>query len=271
MQHNLKALESNEDNLHCFLEQSVIACKQALEKLREYTQKNDFKNDLEEIEFYKLIKPKILSYLIFYVEQLNIVTKRTKGGKKEQKKYLRNFIHSLQVYFNNNLEFYHYFKSNAKHLDNHYFLRKNKTIRLNIETFHYFTEDNFSTSHDSSVATILAYTKLIKYLKNEIDKLNNKQNNMEIISPFNKQIDLHWTGNNNELIELIYALYSSGRINNSNVDIKEIAESLETLFKIDIGNFYQSFNEIRSRKINTTKFMDTLKSSLLKYMQDLDE
>ncbi|PQJ80944.1 hypothetical protein BTO18_07185 [Polaribacter porphyrae] len=271
LEHNLKALESKIKNIHCVLEQSIIACKEALEKLREFVAKYYFNDKSEEIEFYKKVKPIVLSYLIFYVEQLHIVTRRTKEGKKEQIKYLKKFISNYQTYFHNNLEFYHYYKSNATHLDEQFFLRENKTISLNREAFHYFTEDQFSTSHDSLVATIMAYTKLIEYLKNEIAQLNTNSKNMEIINPFQKESELIWTGNNNELVELIYALYSSGRINNSNVDIKEITLAFEKLFKKDLGNYYQSFNDIRARKINTTKFLDTLKSSLVKYMQDLDE
>lgn len=93
----------------------------------------------------------------------------------------------MQLYFNNNLGFYHYYKSKATHLDEQYFLRKNKTIRINVEEYYFFTEDKFSTSHDGSLAIVMAYTKLIKYLKNEIDKLNNTSENMEIINPFQKE------------------------------------------------------------------------------------
>jgi hypothetical protein len=256
--------------MHCLSEQSILLCKSTLKNLRNSFKEHTFKNKKEEIDFFKHIKPQVFSYLIFYVKQLQIESKRSVVGNKEQIKYLKKYIAKLQNYFSNNLEFYHYFKSNAAHLDEQYFLRENKSLRINIEEHYFFTEDEFSTSHDNSVATIMAYIKLIEYLKNEINKLNNIPKSMEIIHPFQKEIQLNWTGNNNELVELIYSLHSSGRINNSNVDIKEITLAFEQLFKIDLGNYYQSFNDIRSRKINTTKFMDTLKSSLVKYMDDLD-
>ena len=270
LEHNLKTLECKINNIHCFLEQSIRLCKQTLENLREYVKDYSFNNPSEEIEFYKYIKPNVLSYLIFYVEQLNIETKRTKEGKKEQIKYLKKLISKFQNYFNNNLELYHYYKSNATHLDEQYFIRKNKTIRLNTETYHYFFDNKFSTNCDTTVATIMAYIKLIEYLKNEIAKLNNEEQNMKTISPFQKEKQLNWTGNNSELVELIYALYTSGKINNGNVDIKKITNVFEELFNTDLGNYYQSFNDIRNRKINRTKFIDKLKTSLVNYMHDLD-
>ncbi len=271
LQYNLKALECKINNIHCFLEQSVKLCKQTLENLREYVKDYSFNNQSEEIEFYKHIKPKVLSYLIFYVEQLNIETKRTKEGKKEQVKYLKKLISKFQNYFNNNLELYHYYKSNATHLDEQYFIRKNKTIRLNIETYHYFFDNKFSTNYDTTVATIMAYIKLIKYLKHEIAKLNNEHQSMETISPFQKEKQLNWTGSKTDLVELIYALQNVGAINSGNAEIKDIAVSCEQMFNIDLGDYYHSFVEMRNRKINPTKFLDKLKDKLIQYMKSLDK
>tara|TARA_R110002050_G_scaffold192314_4_gene327269 strand:- start:396 stop:1160 length:765 start_codon:yes stop_codon:yes gene_type:complete len=252
------------------LEQSILLCKSALEKLRNRFKENTFNNVQEEIEFYKKIKPQVVSYLIFYGKRLHIESKRVVEGRKEQIKYFKRAISELQVYFNNNLDFYHYYKSRATHLDEQYFLRENKTIRINVEEYYFFTEDKFSTSHDGSLAIIMAYVKLIEYLKNEIKKLNNTSKNMEISNPFQKETQLNWSGNNSELVELIYALHTSGIINNGNADIKKITNAFEGLFNTDLGNYYQSFNDIRNRKINRTKFMDKLKTSLVNYMHELD-
>ena len=253
------------------LEQSIVLCKSALENLREYVKDYSFNNQSEEIEFYKHIKPKVLSYLIFYAEQLNIETKRTREGKKEQIKYFKKAISRFQDYFKNNLELYHYYKSKATHLDEQYFIRNNKTIRLNIEIYHYFFDNKFSTNYDTTVATIRAYIKLIEYLKNEISKLNNEEQNMKTISPFQKETQLNWTGSKTDLVELIYALHNVGAINSGTAEIKDIAVSCEQMFNIDLGDYYHSFVEMRNRKINPTKFLDKLKDKLVQYMNSLDK
>tara|TARA_R110002050_G_scaffold4573_3_gene22170 strand:+ start:15963 stop:16814 length:852 start_codon:yes stop_codon:yes gene_type:complete len=270
LEDDIKNLESKKVDILFISEQGIKLCKNALEQLRVSVIHKKFKSPEEETEFFKIIKPHVVSKLIYYVKRLDIESKRPKEGKKEQVKYLKVSITKLQSFFSNNLEFYHYYKSKANHFDEQYFLRANKTIRLNIEAYHFFTDENFSTSHDCTVATIIAYTKLIEYLKSQIAKINNI-NLMETINPFKEEFQLNWTGNNNELVELIYALYSSGKINNGNIDIKDITTAFEQVFKTDLGNYYQSFNDIRSRKINPTKFMDTLKSSLSKYMYNLDK
>lgn len=92
-----------------------------------------------------------------------------------------------------------------------------------------------------------------------------------VINPFQKQSRLFWTANKTDLIELIYALQSSGAINSGTADIKEVASACEHIFNIDLGDFYRTFLEIKSRKINQTKFIDNIKESLLKRIEDSDE
>lgn len=258
-----------EDNL-VKAEHGIKVTKEALEELRNLTIKDSFRSKDSEIHFFKNIKPQIFSKLIYFVKLFNIESKRPRSSNKSQAKYLNSHIDKLQVYFNDNLEFYHYYRRGATFLDEQYFLRGKTDIRLHPETFHFFTDKQFSTSHDSTVATILAYDMLIIHLKTETDKLE-KNNRMETESPsFQKQSKLFWTGSKTDLIELIYALHSSGAINNGTADIKEMATACEQIFNIDLGNFYHTFIELRSRKSNNTKFLDNLKDALINRMKESD-
>lgn len=99
-----------------------------------------FESQAEEIYFFKKIKPKVLCKLIYFVENFNIESKRPESGIKEQTKYLNKYIKIPQEYFNNNQEFYHYFKRGATHLDEQYFLKKNTRVRLIKEDYQFFTD-----------------------------------------------------------------------------------------------------------------------------------
>ena len=44
-------------------------------------------------------------------------------------------------------------------------------------------------------------------------------------------------------------------------DIRLIAEYFEAVFNVDLGNFYHTYLEIKNRKINRTKFLDTLRDA----------
>jgi hypothetical protein len=200
----------------------------------------------------------------------NIESKRPRSSNKSIVKYLNNHIDKLQTYFNENLEFYQYFRRGATFLDEQYFLRGKADMRLYPDSFHFLTDEQFSTSHDSTVATIFAYDMLITHLKKEVDKL--EDNVMETnMSAFQKESKLFWTGNKTDLIELIYALHSLGAVNSGTADIKEMATACEQMFNIDLGDYYRTFLEIRSRKINQTKFIDKLKDALENKMLESDD
>ena len=74
-----------------------------------------------------------------------------------------------------------------------------------------------------------------------------------------------------DLIELIYALHAVKSINNGQVEIKDIASLVQEAFNIELGDYYRTFIEIRSRKIHPTKFLDNLKKSLTNRILQADE
>ena len=86
---------------------------------------------------------------------------------------------------------------------------------------------------------------------------------------------LQWTKSKTALIELIYALQSYAVFDMGKTDIKAIATYFENVFEIDLGDFYHTYLEIRNRKINRkinrTKFIDSLKDAIRRKMDDQDE
>ena len=271
LDYNLDFLEKETEGVLEKAEESIRVTKRALKQIKILFLRKKLIPKNEEILFFKNMKPYVFSKLIYYVKLFSIESKRPRSSNKSQVKYFNNHIDRLQNYFNDNLEFYHYFRRGAIFLDEEYFIRGKADIRLFPDSLSFFTDDKFSTSHDTTVATIMAYDMLIIYLKREIDKLENNNSMETNINAFKKQSKLFWTGNKTDLIELIYALHSSGAVNSGTADIKEMASACEQMFNIDLGDYYRTFLEIRSRKINQTKFIDKLKDSLENKMLDSDK
>ena len=265
----LNVLEIEEEDILVRAEKGIKLAKQTLKKVRSIIVDYEFETKLEEIHFFKCTKPKIYSKLIYYVKLFNIESKRPRGSNKSQVKYLNNYIEKLQTYFNDNLDFYHYYRREATVFDEQYFLRGKADIRLFPDSFHFFVDEEFATSHDSTVASILAYDLLIVHLKREIDKLENN-GNYASLRLLQSKTKITWTAHKIYLIELIYALHSTDVINNGTVDIKDIAYFVEKTFKVDLGDYYRAFLEIRMRKNGRTKFLDILKKQLTKRMDDTD-
>lgn len=43
------------------------------------------------------------------------------------------------------------------------------------------------------------------------------------------------------------------------------------MFNIDLGDFYHTFMELKARKINRTKFIDSLRDALIKKMDEQED
>lgn len=244
-------------------ENAIGLVLQKLEEIKKYIKKNGFKDDEEEILFFKQLKPQLVSKLIYFNSIYKIETKRPRGGDKTIKKYLNVELSKIKRYFDANLEFYKYYRTNSTHLDNKFFLRGKHDIKLSLDTYYFEADHNFTTSHDYKVAKIIANDLIQVYLEDQLS--NNNQRKLFETTP------LKWTGSKTSLIELIYSLHSQGSIDNGNADIKIIAKTFENMFNIDLGDFYHSYLELKGRKINRMKFLDSLRDALIKRMDEQDE
>lgn len=265
----LESLESNFDDILYKAEHGITYTEKCIKRLRETIVQEGFPSTKDEIHFFKHVKPQIFSKLIYYVKLYKIESKRPRSSSKFQVKYLNNQINKLQVFFNDNLEFYRYYRRGASTLDEQYFVRGKSDLRSPTESFHFFIDEQFSTCQDSTVATIMAYDMLIVYLQQEIKLLKTHEVNPKT-NPMKQVSKLFWTGSKTELIELIYALHSSGAINSGTADIKEMASLFEQMFYIDLGNYYHTFIEIRARKCSKTKFLDKLIEVLSRRFDESD-
>ncbi|MCK7591283.1 RteC domain-containing protein [Subsaxibacter sp. CAU 1640] len=268
---NLDFLESCTDDILYKAEHGITKTEKCIKQLRRKVVEKGFTSKNEEISFFKHIKPQIFSRLIYYVKLFSIESKRPRSSSKFQVKYLNNHINKLQVFFNDNLDFYHYYRRGATTLDEEYFIRGKSDLRLPTESYHFFIDEQFSTCQDTTVATIMAYDMLIVYLQQEIKKLQTNAENKKINTMKQSTSKLFWTGSKTELIELTYALHSSGAINSGTADIKELASMFEKIFNVDLGNYYHTFIDIRARKCSKTKFLDRLTEVLIKRFNDSDE
>lgn len=270
----LKALEDQlnllevEEDILIQSERGIKLSCQALKEIRQKVLTHTFGSAEEEILFFKEIKPRLYSKVIYYVKLFHIESRRPRGSNHSQIAYLNHQIDEVQLFFEENFEFYHYYRRNSCALDQQYFMRGNADFKLYLDNFYSFIDESFCTSHDGLVATILAYDMLIVHLKSEINKLEDqrgKEKGFTATFP-----NFFWTANKVDLVELIYALNDHGAINHGRASIKELTALFEQLFHIDLGNFYHAFIEIRARKNGRSKFLDALKIALLKRMDEAD-
>ena len=264
---NFIDLEIDDAVLKC--EKSVEVTITTIQKVKKEILRVGFKSVSEEIHFFKEIKPQFTSKRIYYNSVYRIETKKPSGSTRIFKKYYNNELEKLKRYFDDNLDFYKYYRTKSTYLDYKYFVRGSFDVKQSLDNFYYETDLNFSTSHDFKIAKIIANDLLQLYLEDCIKLLDRKSN--KLITQRNPNAKLIWTGSKIALTELLYALQTEGVFNNGSADLKIIAEFFEDNFSLDLGQYRRNFLEIRARKENRTKFLDTLKTNLLKRMDDTDE
>lgn len=252
-----------------YYEEAIKIMIAGLEKLKTFFIKYKFQDKNEEIEFFRNIKPMFAGKLIYYNEIYNIETNKPYGSKKTLRKYYNTELLKLKTFFDENQEFYRYYRTNNRCLDKKYFIRGKYDIKLTLDSFYFQADQSFSTSHDYKLAKILANDLIKSYIESEITKLGHNSDQLQPTNlPSRKQ---KWTGSKVELIEIIYALHTEGVFNNGKSGLKEVVSYFESAFDIDLGQFHRVFLEIRNRKTEKTKFINTLKNKLINRMDEADE
>ncbi|WP_446677112.1 RteC domain-containing protein [Sphingobacterium multivorum] len=104
----------------------IIKC---LSEVKEFVLKKGFKNVDEKIRFFKHQKPVIVSKLIYYNAIYKIETRKPYGAKRIRK-YFAKELKKLKRFFDNNLDFYKYYRSNNSFVDEKFFVRGKHDITL---------------------------------------------------------------------------------------------------------------------------------------------
>jgi hypothetical protein len=260
---NLQKTASDQDNEILKTEKAVGICSAALLELREYVNRSNFKNRKEEIHFFKVIKPFVLGEYLYYSKLWEVLTRQPVTSVKRRKKYLKKMISGVQHFFNDNPEFYLYYRSGSTHLDDKYFVRGGISCGLNCQ--HFIYDPYFSTPYDYTLAAIKANEKIAAYCNAQIDRLKLGSNSRSV------GIDMFWSLKKRALLQIIYGIYYTDAVNNGNVHINELVSSFESLFNVKLSGFYHTFYEIIQCKKQPFWYLDRMKEALEKQMEESDE
>src|SRR6218665_3097519 len=171
------AISELEIEADCSIQKIELTIKltiQCLSDLKEFVLKNEFKNLEEEIHFFKYQKPIIVSKLIYYNAIYKIEMRKPYGAKRIRK-YFTKELKKLKKFFDNNLDFYKYYRSNNSFVDENFFVRGKHDVRLWLDTFYFEADHRFSTSHDYKVAKIIANDLIQVYLEDRLNNLDQKK------------------------------------------------------------------------------------------------
>ena len=257
----LKKIESADLNILKKSLEASLVLGDAFQKMKEFISTYTFRDEVEEIEFFKVIKPRLFYRLIYYRKIYNIEMNRP-VGVESQRAYLIDEIKAINRYNAKRSDFVRYYRSGLTHMDSMYYLRGSIDTALYLESFHHERDPSFSTNCDFKVARILANELLIQYLTKELEVFEQRQVEQSL-----PRVRLTWNGTKTELVEQIFA-WDSRKVF-GNIPLTRLAEYIQTVFNIELDkNFSRTFGDMRIRN-RQTPFLDSLKEALLKRMNRL--
>ena len=257
------------------LEKSVIQqSKDAIDvyldvilRLKQFIVQYNFKNEDEEIYFFKEVKPKFSSALFFYIRIYSIEMNIVCISKESKIEYYKKEQERVQLSAKKNIEIIRYLRSGDSCFDKELFLRGKGDYFKYCKDFIFFDKDNmFSTIGDFMVAKHLSVEMILKYINNRINNLvTSTVEGENVILP---KIKVTWTGKKNELIELMYALHSIGCFNWGTISLEKLAIYFGIVFNADLKNHARDFSEMKIRNVQTP-FIDKMKNYILARMNKL--
>lgn len=262
----LQKIVLEETSLIIKAQKSIVCLNCALSKLRTFILNYDFNNEEEEIQFFKVIKPEIVSQLIYFVKINNIESKKPMGSVENKQNHFLNELEKLTLFFKSHLEFYRYYRMNSTFLDDKLFVRGREDLHFHIDNPLIYFDPDFSTSLDYTVAEIMANDRLEVFLKTELDALTLKDSNPNWGQiGMQGNITLEWTDDKSSLVELIYALDAIGSVNNGKCNISVLTAFFEQNFNVRLTDVYRTYIDIKAREI-PTKYIDNMRAALRQRM-----
>lgn len=229
----------------------------AFNQLKTFILAYHFHDDAEEIYFFKHVKPMLCSHLIYYRKIYNIEMNRPVGSIEAQRIYLHHELDRIHEFQHKRQDFYRYLRSGASNLDEIYFMRNKTDMELYLESFYYERDPQFSTNCDFKVARIMANDMLQGFILSELDAVDSGQIKGGVDL---HQVNLSWELKKTYLIELLYALDTTGAF--GKVALTRLIAFSERLLRIELGNVSRAFSEMKLRN-DPTPFLDEMKNKLL--------
>jgi hypothetical protein len=267
----VKAIADREDySLLKRFNESISLINGFLALVRERVTTVAFRDQLEEIYFFKFEKPEYYALKIYEVTLFGILNQRPVGTDDMLRGYYMEELAFISRFFKQYAFLYEYYRSGFTQMDELLFLRDGMVPDVLLPEF-WELDPEFSTCGDYLFSKFIAYEGLRGFILEELRVLEVKAISASSGLTMEKKW-FDWTGEIINLVELGYAIYLSRQLGKDKVSLTEIFRWLEVSFGVEIGIPANRFREIKRRKrLSRTHFLDHMHKVLLDYMNDDDD
>ena len=237
-----------------------------LQQKRNEVIKKGFADEKEEIHFFKIIKPNILSCIFFFREIYKIERNAPLNNQILSSNYYKSCVNMYNSSFKTTFQltdFYEYWLIGADDRDSEFFLRKKCNHKKFIQLEFCDYDPEFSTFYDQLTSYFISNNMINKFLCYKINEFDNLSyaNNKNLYS-------LKWKRSKADLIELIYGLYHTKCFEGESIN--SISNLFGKFFQKELTDVYHTFHRMKYRARSKTFFINEISSALEKAMEDKD-
>ncbi len=186
-------------------------------KLTELENRFSFSSQIDEIIYYKYERPKLLQYGVYYERLLNLEIEKPIGRERKYYKSLESSLYNDSLSIMEELKYY---RLGSSEKDNIWFIKKSEKCDI--------------------FAVIKALMMLKKYLDNKLDSRLIEEKIADIKR-------FKWTGTQAEYVEELLSWQETKVVNNGEVTLKELHESFQLIFDVQITDFNGTSHDITNR------------------------
>ncbi|TKC04332.1 RteC domain-containing protein [Pedobacter frigoris] len=226
-----------------------------------------FSRRSEEIGFFKVIKPRFYSLLILAMERYWMELERPIGVGADLSSFYDRQLDHIARFFRQHEFFYQYYRLGGVELDEQYFVKDTiASVLVNSDVPE--LDPSYATIGDYLFSKFMA----LERLREEILLEMQGGGSSPVVSVKSKKgRELRWTGDASNLIEILYGVFETKQFNDGEVDIADLVDVFERVFRVNLSNYFQRFAKIKQRKlVSKTKFLDEMVVAVAKRIDDSD-
>jgi len=237
----------------------LAAVKTALEKLKDWVKAHPLVRQEDEIECFKVVKPRFYALLIYYVEAFNLENRQPVGTPEMLKSYYEGELGYFGRLFRQYAFYYEYFRLGMEEMDGMLFVRGAEIQQTLLPEVPQVDPD-FATGMDYLFAKFIAYERLQQEVTEKIKRLNPAP---AVVATGKTRGPFKWTGEVINLIENAHGILLTGQVNNGEVGIVEFFNGMGEFFGVDLGIPKKGLEALMKRKkLSKTHFTGRMQDKL---------
>lgn len=247
-------------------EQIIKLIQQSIQNIREQMASYSFKDDEEEIFFFKALLPEFYARLIYHLHVFHVEAKRPKASVKIQKRILRNELKRIAMFFQKHAPFVEYYNAGNTYLDDKYFTRDaaSDAMPFLLDDYSLVLDTICCTTYSFVLSKIKAFEQVQHYIIRELNNLEKKSDGIQddALKPEK------WKLGPFALVELGYLIHLTGGLPGT---LKSTMDFLEKCFDTRIGNYSRMLQQMRIRKEERAAYLTKGIDLFYRHMDELDD